>query len=173
MEMCSKFISGTAINYYFICHRKLYLYYHNLCYEDNSENVLIGKILHDNRYDKTDKKTIQFDGIKIDKVEGDYVVEYKKSDSHLESAEMQLLYYLYKLKERGVHKKGKIIFHEKKKSKLAGNKKTVEVELSSKKESELKKVFDNINNIIEEEKPPSIINSKICKKCAYFEFCYA
>jgi CRISPR-associated exonuclease Cas4 len=31
---------------------------------------------------------------------------------------------------------------------------------------------EEIQKIIESEKCPDIINSKICKSCSYYEFCY-
>ena len=29
-----------------------------------------------------------------------------------------------------------------------------------------------IENIVEQDKPPKVIDSKICKKCSYFDLCY-
>ena len=36
----------------------------------------------------------------------------------------------------------------------------------------LKNVVKNIENIVEQDKPPKIIDSKICKKCSYYDLCY-
>ena len=36
----------------------------------------------------------------------------------------------------------------------------------------LKNVVISIENIVEQDKPPKTINSKICKKCSYFDLCY-
>lgn len=34
----------------------------------------------------------------------------------------------------------------------------------------LKNVVKNIENIVEQDKPPKIIDSKICKKCSYYDY---
>ena len=36
----------------------------------------------------------------------------------------------------------------------------------------LKNVAISIENIVEQDKPPKAIDSKICKKCSYFDLCY-
>jgi CRISPR-associated exonuclease Cas4 len=48
-------IIGTQINYYFICKTKLWLFSHHIQMEQESELVLLGKILHKDSY-KRDKK---------------------------------------------------------------------------------------------------------------------
>ncbi len=40
-------VTGTIINYYFHCKRQCYLFYKRLNLEDNSEDVRIGKVLHE------------------------------------------------------------------------------------------------------------------------------
>ena len=36
----------------------------------------------------------------------------------------------------------------------------------------LNNVIENIKNIVKQDKPPKTIDSKICKKCSYFDLCY-
>ena len=45
-------INGTQINYYFICKTKLWLFSHNIQMEQESDNVSLGKQLHENSYKK-------------------------------------------------------------------------------------------------------------------------
>ena len=40
-------INGTIINYYFHCKRQCYLFANRINLEDNSEDVRIGKVLHE------------------------------------------------------------------------------------------------------------------------------
>lgn len=60
--------TGSQINYYFICKRKLWLFSHNIELEPESDLVKLGKLLHENRY-KRRMKEVQVDRIKIDFVE--------------------------------------------------------------------------------------------------------
>ena len=49
-------VNGTLINYYFHCQRQCYLHGNRLNLEDESENVKIGKALHEEKY-KDDKSS--------------------------------------------------------------------------------------------------------------------
>ncbi len=43
-------ITGTQINYYFVCHRKLWLFCHHIQMEHTSEFVEMGSLLHEHSY---------------------------------------------------------------------------------------------------------------------------
>jgi len=59
-------ITGVKIDYYHICHTKLWLFSHNITLEAGHENVEIGKQLHEDRY-KRDGKDVTIDNtISID-----------------------------------------------------------------------------------------------------------
>lgn len=51
--------------------------------------------------------------------------------------------------------------------------KKVKIELSSEKEEELIKVLEGIKDIIGSRTVPKPKKSRICRKCAYFEFCFS
>ena len=159
-------ITGTLINYFFHCKTQCWLHANRINLEDNSEDVRIGKVLHEINEDKVDE--VSFDSIKVDKITKDYVIEVKKSDSDIESAKWQVLLYLYKLKKIGIIKKGKLEVFEKRKQ----NKKVHIVELTKEKEQELELVVSEIENLIDNPTPPKPIKKSICKKCAYFEYCF-
>ena len=60
-------ITGTLINYYYHCKRQCWLFFNNVNMEDNSEDVHLGKILHELK--NTGKNSeIAIDSIKIDKI---------------------------------------------------------------------------------------------------------
>ena len=46
------------------------------------------------------------------------------------------------------------------------------IELTPEYEKEIEKALVEIDKILKQEKPPSVINVPYCKKCAYYEFCY-
>ncbi|MFD1361706.1 CRISPR-associated protein Cas4 [Lentibacillus salinarum] len=158
-------ISGLHIQYYFVCHRKLWLYSKNIQLEEGNERVQTGKILHERSYRNSDKKELTVDNIKIDAIDGDYVREVKVTSRMTKADKWQLLFYLYELKKRGLNKKGLISYTK--------EKRTEEVELKEKDEKKLEEIIENIYQILEQSRPPSVINSPICTKCAYYDFCYA
>lgn len=161
-------INGTIINYYFHCKRQCYLYGNRLNMEDNSEQVKIGKAIHEERAENKNNTEIAIDNIRLDKLTKEYLTEVKKSDADAEAAKWQLLYYLKVLKTKGVIRKGKLEFAEKNKK----DKKIIIIELTDEVEKELDKYIDEIEQLLNQDRIPECINKSTCKKCAYYEYCY-
>ncbi len=159
-------MNGTLINYYFHCKTQCWLYAHRLNMEYNSERVKKGKILH--KINRHRVKEVYFRGFGVDKITKDYLIEIKKSDSRLDAGKWQLLYYLYKLKQKGIIKKGRLEVFEKKKE----SKKRFELILDRKKEKRLKEIFLEIDKLISSPHPPKPVYEKRCNKCAYYEYCF-
>ena len=159
-------VNGTLVSYYFICKTKLWLHYNRINLEDNSEDVRIGKILHQINEDKVQE--VSFENIKVDKITKDYVAEVKKSDSDLEASKWQLLYYLYLLKQKGIIKKGRLEIFEKNRQ----DKKVHYFELDDKIEEEIKNLINDIQKLITSPLLPTPQRKQKCKKCAYFEYCF-
>lgn len=157
-------ITGTIINYYIHCKRQCYLHYHRINLEDESGLVKIGKALHE----RHNTEEIEIDNIKLDKIKGEFVTEIKKSDADFNASRFQLLFYLKKLKEKGVIKKGRLTFLEKNKV----DKKNYEILLDTSSEKELEDIISEIKILVSNSTPPAIEKNNKCKKCAYYAFCY-
>lgn len=156
--------TGTLISYYFICQRKAYLFYHRINLEDNSENVHIGKALHETKFEDE----IKFENIALDKITEEYIIEFKKSSSDTQAAKFQLLFYLKTLKDIGIIRKGRLEFSEKR----GGKSKQIIVELTKDNENELRKVCKDLQNLVSLEFPPKALQLPKCKNCAYFTYCF-
>ena len=161
-------VNGTLVNYYFHCKRQCYLLGNKLDLEDNSELVKIGKALHEEK--AMDKKNVEIavENIRLDKLTKEYLTEIKKSDADTEAARWQLIYYLMVLKEKGVKRKGRLQFIEKNKK----DKKTEIIELIPELEEKMKEYVVEIKDLLLQDKPPECIHKPMCKKCAYYEYCY-
>src|SRR5690625_1003318 len=158
-------IGGLHIQYYFICHRKLWLYAKNLGQEEGYESVQDGKILHEHAYQRAQKKEIYTEeGFKIDALDGEYVREVKLSSKMTEADKYQLLFYLYQLKKRGLVRKGLISYTK--------EKRTEEIELTHADERRIDCIEKDIKHILSENNVPQLIHKPYCKKCAYYDFCY-
>lgn len=157
--------TGVQINYYFICHRKLWLFSHNIGMEKESEEVALGKFLHEKSYGRKEKDIVM-DRIAIDFIErnGKIILhEVKKSKKMVKAHLYQLLYYIYYLKRKGIDAEGIINYPL--------LRKVEKIEL--KDEKEIEKVLRKINEIISMEKPPKVERKPYCKRCAYYEFCWS
>ena len=160
-------VNGTLINYFYHCKRQCYLHGNRLNLEDNSERVMIGRALHEEKNTKENTE-IALENIKLDKLTDDYLIEMKKSDADVEAAKWQLLFYLKVLKEKGIIRKGKLEFVEKGK----GDNKVLYIELTEEEEIKLKDTTIEIEKLLEQSDIPEVLNKPKCKKCAYYEYCY-
>lgn len=157
--------NGIKINYYYVCKRKLWLFDRKISME-LSDRMILGQIVHQESYKRDKPKEVLIDNlISIDIVDNLNIREVKLSDKMALADKMQILYYLYYLKKLGINKKGIINYPRLRKREF--------LELTEKDEKEIEKTLIEINKILKSEKPPPVINSPICKKCSYFEFCYA
>lgn len=160
-------ITGTIINYYFHCKRQCYLFANRLNMEDNSEDVRVGKVLHEIKAKDEKNTEIKYDNMVLDKITDRYIEEFKKSDADVIAARMQLLFYLKNLKDKGIEKEGKLICKEKNKKE-----KMEKIILNEDTNRELEECIGKIENLIVQDLPPKVEDKKKCNKCAYYEYCY-
>lgn len=160
-------VNGTLMNYYFHCRRQCYLFGNRLNLEDNSEEVKVGKAIHEEHAGQ-DNTELAIENIRLDKFTSEYLTELKKSDADVEASKWQLAFYLKVLKEKGIYRKGRLEFEEKNKS----GRKTIIVELDEHMEAKLKQYVKLIEDLLNSEEIPPVLNRPQCKKCAYYEYCY-
>lgn len=170
-------VTGSQINYYFICHRKLWLFSHGLHCEQDSDLVRMGKLIHETSY-KRENKEIDIDGtIVLDwyDAKNKLVHEVKKSDKMEEAHEWQICYYLYYLSTKGLEI-ARSVGEEGIKGEL--NYPTLRTKkaviLTVEKENVLvNTIIPEIKRIIALEEMPSTQEWKVCKSCSYNELCYS
>ncbi|MDI6618633.1 MAG: CRISPR-associated protein Cas4 [Clostridiales bacterium] len=159
-------VNGSLMQSYTICERQVWLMAHQIIPDQDHPYIEIGRIIDNTSYDR-ERKKLNFDNVVIDLVKNDkdnfLIGEVKKSSKAEKSARMQLLFYLYKLKQSGILAKGQLLFPEERKK--------VNVSLTDDAESEIIKAIDEITNIIHKEKAPVFIKIPYCKNCGYREFC--
>ena len=172
-------ITATHINYYHICHRKLWLFSNGISMEHTSEMVADGKLLHETSYPQraekyreielsaTLNKQIELFG-KIDfyDAKNKVVHEIKKSDKIEVAHRAQVKYYLWVLERNGIEGATGILEYPKQRH-------TEKVELTDEDRAKIPEWIAEIERIIASDNCPKVINKPICKTCSYFDFCYA
>jgi CRISPR-associated exonuclease Cas4 len=160
-------INGTMINYYSICHRSVWYLIHGLEAAQDHPFLEIGRFITQESYTRS-KKEVVFENLKIDLVKKEnndvVVAEIKKSSKAKKSAQLQLAYYLYRLKEIGITARGELLFPKEKKRE--------KVLLTKELESTLQAVLLDIEEISKREKPPDLKKITYCRNCAYRDFCW-
>lgn len=159
-------ITGNMVNYYFVCPRKLWLFAHELRFEDNSERVALGKILDESSYDRKEKHVMIDNVVNLDMIQQWRVVhEIKRSRAIDKAAEWQLKYYIYYLRKKGIQINKGIIDYP-----LL--KRRVTVDYASVDDDEMDNILKRIGNILSQNQVPLVKKRSICKSCAYYEYCF-
>jgi CRISPR-associated exonuclease Cas4 len=161
-------ITGTHINYYHVCQRKLWLFANGIIMEHTSELVEEGKLIHETSYPQRAEKyrEVEIEGIKIDFYDphNKIVHEIKKSDKVETAHTWQVKYYLYVLKQNGIKGATGILEYPKLRQRE-------EIELSDEDVKYLETAKSQIRQIIRSDQCPPRVEKKICKSCSYFDFC--
>jgi RecB family exonuclease len=138
--------------------------------EHTSDLVYEGKMLHKNSYQQRSYKyeEIELDGIRVDfyDVRNKVIHEIKKSNKIETAHEWQLKYYIYVFERNGIAGVTGILEYP-----LL--RKTDTVVLSSLDRETIQNMEKEIAAIGESDTCPPIVQSKICKNCSYFDFCYS
>ena len=163
------YLTGTIIWYYYCCPREVWLMVHQINADQDDGNMDLGRFIHENTYNRDKQKEISIGHIKLDIVRQDkdslVIGEVKKSSKYLQSARMQLAFYLRELKGRGIEAKGELLFPKEKRKE--------EVELTPELEHQLDVAAIEIEKIAQQDTPPLLRKIPLCRNCAYKEFCWA
>lgn len=171
-------ITGTHINYYRLCPRKLWLFANDIQMEHTSDLVLDGKIIEEESYQQRSEKYSQielscdFEGVsltgKIDffDTKNRIIHETKRSNAVEDAHIWQVKFYLWLLKLNDIEAEKGIIEYPKLRI-------TEEIPLTENDIRYLEKTILEIKNLFESENCPPVLNAKICKSCSYYDFCYA
>lgn len=162
-------ITATLINLYHVCKREMWLHANGIRMEHTSDTVAEGKLIGETTYPQRPEKytEIQIGGSKIDfyDAKNKIIHEIKKSDSMEAAHEWQVKYYIWLLEQSGIEGATGLLEYPKLRQ-------TAAVSLTITDETYLQEAVQQIKAIVENEACPPTINSKICKQCSYYDFCY-
>lgn len=163
-------INGTLINYYFVCHRELWLFANGINMEQESDLVYEGKLIHEESYPERSSKyeEVAIDGIKVDYYDAkNHVIhEIKKSNKVDRAHEWQLKYYMYVFEQHGVKDVRGILEYP-------TMRKTQEVMLTDVDREEIRSMIGEIETIIGQDECPPRVKKGLCRNCSYFDFCFS
>ncbi|MEM5777515.1 MAG: CRISPR-associated protein Cas4 [Candidatus Aenigmatarchaeota archaeon] len=150
-----------------ICERQVWLIGHSIEPFQEHERLEYGRAIHELFYKRYTKEMLIDGVIKVDIIKREGIVaEVKTSSKNLNSAKMQLLYYLYYLKkEKGITAVGQIL--------IPTEKRIIDIHLTNENERDIENILRRIDYIMSLSKPPKPIKISYCKACAYKEMCWA
>lgn len=171
-------LTGTHINYFRLCHRKLWLFANNIQMEQTSDLVADGKVVEEESYLQRSEKYSQIElsydykGVsltgKIDffDTKNKVVHETKRSNKVEQAHIWQVKFYLWLLELNDIETEKGIIEYPRLRERE-------EVYLDEEDKDYLKKTIENIKTLVNQTECPPVLNAKICKSCSYYDFCYA
>lgn len=147
----------------------MWLHANGINMEHTSDAVAEGKLIGETSYPQRAEKytEIEIGGSKIDfyDAKNKVIHEVKRSDSMEEAHEWQVKYYIYLLEQNGIENVKGIIEYPKLRQ-------TKNINFTDVDRDYLQQIIQQIESIIRNENCPPRINSRICKKCSYYDFCY-
>ena len=160
-------ITGVMLNYYFVCHTKLWLFAHDIQMEQTSDLVALGKLTHEEHYTRdTSMEEFMLEGIKLDRVTPDgYIHEIKKSDIAESAHVWQLKYYLWVFQQNGFGVLTGVLEFPK-------QRKRREVRLTAEDENLIELKIEVIKKILQQPRPPKAEKIPFCRRCSYRELCW-
>jgi CRISPR-associated exonuclease Cas4 len=162
-------INATLLNLYHVCKREMWLHANGIRMEHTSDAVAEGKLIGETSYPQRAEKytEIEIGGSKIDfyDAKNKVIHEVKKSDSMEEAHEWQVKYYICLLEQNGIENVKGIIEYPKLRQ-------IKNINFTDGDRNYLEQTVQQIESIIRNENCPLRINSRICKKCSYYDFCY-
>lgn len=168
MEDQELHVSGTLVWYYYICKREVWLIGHQITPNQDDTNIVLGRFIQDFSYPR-EQKELAVGHSKMDVFRtsnGELIIgEVKKSSKYIQSARMQLAFYLSELKRHGIVARGELRFPKEKKRE--------EIILDDRMEQELENTRREILRILYLPQPPPPGKIRFCKNCAYNEFCWS
>lgn len=167
IEKSRQSITGVMMNYYLVCHTKLWLFAHDIQMEQESDVVALGKLTHEEHYTRdTSKEAFMLGGIKLDRITPDGLIhEVKKSDKARNAHIWQLKYYLWVLKQNGFGQLDGILEFPK-------QRKRIPVSLTKEDENKIPKKMEHIRKIVAQSGPPKPEKIPFCRRCSYRELCW-
>ena len=161
--------TGTHFSYYHICHRKLWLFANGINMEHTNDTVYDGKLIHEGSYPQRTEhyEEISIEGIKVDYFDAKRRVihEIKRSDKVEKAHEWQVKYYIYVFERNGIDGCSGLLEYP-------TIRKTMRVDLTEEDREEIKRMEQEIVQIIESEDCPPLNKKRICKSCSYYDFCF-
>ena len=163
-------LTATHINYYHLCHRKVWLFGNGIQMEHTSDTVYEGKMLHEYSYPQRAEKytEVAIGGSVIDfyDAKNKVIHETKKSKAVEQAHVWQVKYYIWLLDQNGIEAVTGLIEYPKLRE-------TLKVELKEVDKQQLIRESKEIETLVAQETVPPKIAKKFCEKCSYFEFCWS
>jgi len=158
-------ITGLMVQYYHVCKRELWLMSRGIDIDRETTNIQRGTHVDENSYQNARSSFMIGNRIQLDVLDSGDVMEVKVSSALEEPARMQLLFYLWFLREiYGVEKEGVLAYPKERKRESV----TLDNSATEKVESTISGILD----LVQQDQPPELEKKSYCDSCLYQDICW-
>lgn len=158
-------ITGLMVQYYHVCHRELWFMSRGIDIDRESENIQRGTHIDETSYRNKRKSHMIDNRIQLDVLDSGTVMEVKASSTLEKPARMQLLFYLWYLREiHGISKEGTLAYPaERSREQVILDKPSVKT---------IEATIKGILEVVSKDSPPELNKKQVCEACLYQELCW-
>jgi CRISPR-associated exonuclease Cas4 len=158
-------ITGLMVQYYHVCRRELWFMSRDIDINRETTNIQRGTHVDETSY-RDSRKSFQIDGrIQIDLLDSGDVMEVKVSSALEKPARMQLLFYLWYLREIHDVKKDGVLAYPTERSRE-------QVHLNSETVPQVEATIEGILDTVAADTPPVLEKKSYCNSCLYQDICW-
>lgn len=158
-------ITGLQVQYYHVCRRELWFMDRGIDIDRETTNIQRGTHVDETSYQGSRKSFMIDNRIQLDVLDSGDIMEVKVSSSLETPARMQLLFYLWYLREiHGIDKDGVLAFPtERTRDRITLDDTTTQ---------EIESTIAGILDIVAQDQPPKLEKKPYCDSCLYQDLCW-
>jgi CRISPR-associated exonuclease Cas4 len=158
-------ITGLMVQYYHVCKRELWFMSRGIDIDRETTNIQRGTHVDETSYQNSRRSFMIGNRIQLDVLESGDVMEVKVSSALEKPARMQLLFYLWFLREvYDIEKDGVLAFPTERKRES--------VQLDESATAEIEATIRGILRTVNRETPPELSKKSYCDSCLYQDICW-
>lgn len=158
-------ITGLMVQYYHVCKRELWFMSRGIDIDRETTNIQRGTHVDETSYQAARSSFMIDDRIQLDVLDSGDVMEVKVSSTLEKPARMQLLFYLWYLREiHGVEKDGVLAYPTERKRES--------VELDDSTTNQVESTIAGILRLVDQDQPPGLEKKPYCDSCLYQDLCW-
>lgn len=153
------------VQYYHVCKRELWFMSRGIDIDRETPNIQRGTHVDETSYSESRRSFMVGNRIQLDLLDSGDVMEVKVSSTLEKPARMQLLFYLWFLREvYGVRKDGVLSYPTERTRES--------VELDKSNAEAVEETVRGILDVVERESPPALEKKPYCDSCLYQDICW-
>lgn len=158
-------VTGLMVQYYHVCRRELWFMSRGVDIDRETVNIQRGSHIDETSYQHARHSYMIDNRIQLDVMESGDVMEVKASSTLEKPPRMQLLFYLWYLREvHDIERDGVLAYPAERKRET--------VQLDDRAAAEVERTILGILDVVSQDAPPELTKKPYCDACLYQDLCW-